>query len=239
MSRTHIARSQQRGVTVAYANSHVKLTIFGTSCDGAEEWSTGLRFGGEDAGGGNFGVNNAWVDALLPLWQTFFTASNTGISQNFKTVGIKAAVILADGKTDLANVYTAAYATPIQGNNPNRFPPQVSLVAQLAAASPVGMGSKGRMYLPGIVHAVNTNGHISVTEGQNVANGLRTFIDGAESAANAPGYAIIASKGRPGVPYTAPVNRRVAFVRVGSVYDTQRRRRNGLTETYWQAALAA
>jgi len=225
---------------MAYANAHVKVTIFGTSCDGGEEWSTGFRMGQEDSGGGNFGIGEGWLEEVLPLWQTFFTASLNGINNNWKTVGIKAAIILPDGKTDLANVKTLAYASPISGGNGGtRFPPQVALVAQLAAASPVGLGAKGRMYLPGVCHAVNTNGHISVTEGQNIANNLRTFLDGCETATNSPGFVINASKGRPGVPFTAPVNRRVTSVRVGSVYDTQRRRRNGLTEQYWSASLVA
>lgn len=223
-----------------YQNAHVKITVFGTSCDGAEEWSTGFRMGQEGAGSGNFAIGAGFTDALLPLWQTFFTTGTTGISSNFKTTGIKAAVILPDGKTDLANVETKAYATPIAGGKASGiFPPQVALVAQLAAASPIGLGAKGRMYLPGVCHAMNSNGHISPTEAQNVANALRTFLDAAENATNSPGYVINASKGRPGVPFTAPIHRRVTSVRIGSVYDTQRRRRNGLTENYYSAAMVA
>lgn len=225
---------------MAYANAHVKVTIFGTSCGGAEEWSTGFRMGSEDGGSGNFGINADWLAAVLPLWQTFFKSAQSGFHQMWKTDGIKAAIILPDGKTDLANVLTLAYGAPISGaSNLAAFPPQVALVAQLAAASPIGLGSKGRMYLPGIVHAIDGTGQIPGVLRQQVADGLKTFLDGAESAANSPGYVINASKGRPGVPFTAPVNRRVASVRVGSVYDTQRRRRNKLTETYSTSALAA
>jgi hypothetical protein len=225
---------------MAYANAHVKVTIFGQAFGGAEEWSTGFRMGGEDSGGGNFGIGAGWLDALLPLWQTFFTAVATNISDDFNTVGIKAAIILPDGKTDLANVATAAYGTPIVGGKAtNAFPPQVALVAQLAASSPQGLGAKGRMYLPGVCAVLGANGTLDAGTTLGIANGLRTFLDGAETATNSPGYVINASKGRPGVPFTAPVNRRVTKVRVGSVYDTQRRRRNALTEVYSEAALAA
>lgn len=225
---------------MAYANAHVKVTLFGTMLGGAEEWSTGFRMGGEDSGGGNFGIGAGFLEAAAAAWQTFFTGSGAGIHNQYKCNGVKAAIILPDGKTDLANVETFSYPTPISGGfGGTLYPPQITLVAQLAAASPVGLGSKGRMYLPGVCHAMNNNGQISVTEGQNVANALRTFLDACETAPGTPGYVINASKGRPGVPFTAPVNRRVTQVRVGSVYDTQRRRRNGLTETYWSAALAA
>lgn len=225
---------------MAYANAHVKVTIFGTSCDGAEEWSTGFRMGQEDSGGGNFGIGAGWLEAVAPLWTTFFTTPTVGINSNWKTSGIKAAIILPDGKTDLANVQTYAYAAPVAGGAAgNMFPPQVSLVAQLAAASPVGLGAKGRMYLPGVSLNLQPNGGLSAPQTLAIANALRTFLDGAESAANSPGYVINASKGRPGVPFTAPVNRRVTKVRVGSIYDTQRRRRNGLSEVYSEATLAA
>lgn len=225
---------------MAYQNAHVKLTAFGTSCQGAEEWSTGWRMGQEGEGSGNFGIGAGFLAAAAAAWQTFFTSAGAGIHTSWKCNGLKAAIILPDGKTDLGNVETFSYPTPIAGTfGGSMYPPQITLVAQLAAASPIGLGSKGRMYLPGVCHAVNTNGQISVTEGQNVANALRTMLDSCESAVNAPGYVINASKGRPGVPFAAPVNRRVTSVRVGSVYDTQRRRRNGLSETYWSAALAA
>ena len=224
---------------MAYANAHVKVTLFGNSCGGAEEWSTGFRMGSEDPGSGNFGIGAGFVDALLPLWQTFFTGATTQIHSSFTTVAIKAALINADGSTDLDEVVTVPYGSPIAGGKgTNPFPPQVSLVAQLAAASPVGLGAKGRMYLPGVCAPI-TNGVVGGTDLTNIANALRTFLDAAETATNSPGYVINASKGRPGVPFTAPVNRRVQTVRVGNVYDTQRRRRNQLTEVYTAAALAA
>lgn len=225
---------------MAYANAHVKVTIFGTMAGGQEEWSTGFRMGSEDGGSGNFGVGAGFTDALLPLWQTFYTNIAHKIHNSFLTTGIKAAVILPDGKTDLANVVTASYATPIGGGN-SGVPqaPQVALVAQLAAASPVGLGAKGRMYLPGVNAALDGSLRIGSSDCQAIANGLRVFLDGAENAVNSPGYVINASKGRPGVPFTAPVNRRVTSVRVGNVYDTQRRRRNALTETYSSATLVA
>jgi hypothetical protein len=225
---------------VAYANSHIKITIFGTSFGGAEEWSTGFRMGSEAEGSGNFGIGAGWLAAVLPLWQTFWQDTAVDFCPHYRTVGIKAALTLEDGKTDLANVETLAYGSPIApaGTGTN-LPPQCAIVAQLAAASPVGLGAKGRMYLPATTHQLDATGHIPNADALAIANGLRTFLDGCENATNSPGYVINASKGRPGVPFTAPVNRRVTTVRVGNVVDTQRRRRNGLSETYQSATLAA
>lgn len=225
---------------MAYANAHVKITLFGSSWNGAEEWSTGFRMGGEDPGGANFGVPEGFPETVAAAWATFFTKPQHLIPSSWKTNGVKCAVILPDGKTDLSNVVTYSYPTPVAGSGSSTgYPSQISLVAQLAAASPVGLGSKGRMYLPGINCLVGSSGKISSSDAALVAGNLRDFLDACESAGNSPGYVINASKGRPGVPFTPPVNRRVVSVRVGDVYDTQRRRRNGLKETYSGAALAA
>jgi hypothetical protein len=222
-----------------YMNSHVKVTIFGTHMDGNEEWATGFHIGTAAEGGGNFDVSQAWVDALLPLWQTFFTSSSTAVINVCKTVGIKAGVVDAvTGKFDIDSIKTATYTTAVAGTSTSPiFPPQIALVAQLRAAG-TGLGTKGRMYLPGIAHSLQGNGHISSTNAGTVAANLKTFIDAAEVAVDSPGYVMNVSKGRPGVPFTAPINKRVTEIRVGDVYDTQRRRRNGLTESYSTAVLA-
>lgn len=223
-----------------YANSHVKVTIFGTHMDGNEEWATGFHIGATDGGSGNFDVSQAWVDALLPLWQTFFTSSSTAIINVCKTVGIKAGVVIGEtGKFDVDTIKTATYGTPVAGTSTSPiFPAQVALVAQLRAAG-TGLGTKGRMYLPGPAHSMQGNGKIAASNALTVAQNLRTFFDAAETATDSPGYIINVSKGRVGVPFTAPINKRVTEIRVGDVYDTQRRRRNGLTESYSTATLVA
>jgi hypothetical protein len=225
---------------MAYANAHVKVVIFGDMYTGAEEWSTGFRIGSEDPGSGNFGVSQDWVNALRTPWQNLFTGATEGFSYRFRTLGIKASLILADGTTDLDEIKTATYATPIVGGSASAgYPPQVTLVAQLRASSPTGLGAKGRMYLPGQSYGLDGTGHISGSDTARTALGLRTFLDAAETATDSPGYIINASKGRVGIPYAAPVNRRVTMVRVGDVFDTQRRRRNALTEAYAESSLAA
>jgi hypothetical protein len=225
---------------MAYMNAHVKVTIFGDMFTGGEIWSTGFHIGEADEGGGNFGVSPEWVEALKAPWQGFFSGATEGFSGNFRTLGIKAGVLLPDGKYDLSTIYTASYNQPISGGSMNpSFPPQVALVAQLRAASPVGLGAKGRMYLPGITHPVNGQGRISSAAANTTATGLKNFLDAAEAAVNSPGYVINASKGRVGVPFAPPVHRRVTSVLVGDVYDTQRRRRNALRESYSTQAMNA
>lgn len=238
--RPYIA-SSGKGIGMAvYANSHVRVTIFGTHMDGNEEWQTGFHMGSEDSGGGNFDVPAGFCAALLPLWSTFFTSSSTAVINVCKTVGIKASVINgSDGHVDISTTQIATYSSPVAGTSTSPiFPAQIALVAQLRAAG-TGLGTKGRMFLPGIAHSMQGNGVISNANAQSVANNLRTFFDAAEAVTLNPGYVMNVSKGRVGVPFTAPLNKRVTSVRVGTVYDTQRRRRNGLAETYMGADLAA
>lgn len=221
-----------------YANDHVRVTIFGTHMDGNEEWQTGFHMGSEDSGGGNFAVPDGFCAALLPLWTTFFQSSSTAVINVCKTVGIRAAIVsAADGKVVEGSTQIANYSSPVAGTSTSPIlPAQVALVVQLRAAG-TGLATKGRMYLPGIAHALQGNGVISNSQAQGIANNFKTFLDAAENVSPSPGYVMNVSKGRVGVPFTAPLNKRVTSVRVGTVYDTQRRRRNGLAETYMESVL--
>ena len=227
---------------MAYANAHVKVTIFGDTFGGAEEWSTGFHMGSAEEGGGNFGVNADWVNTLAAAWQTFFTANGSGSPQYARTLGVKAGVVLPTGKFDLGTIIPRTYATPIAGGHPGTvYPAQCTLVASLESANRRDLGGKGRMYLP-TNFGVNGGGHINAVDAQACADLLRTFFDTIEDAAGSPGYVMIASQGRNptnGSTAAPPVNRRVTNVRVGDVIDTQRRRRNQLTETYYNATLSA
>jgi hypothetical protein len=59
-----------------------------------------------------------------------------------------------------------------------------------------------------------------------------------DASVDAPGHVVNASKGSKRALYTDGRNVPVNGVRVGNVYDTQRRRRNGLSETYVSAVVA-
>lgn len=221
-----------------YAYKVVRVTIFGDMFSSNEEWSTGFYLGatGSDASA----PNAAWQGQLKALWQTFFQAGNSHISSAWKTIGVKSALINANGSTDLSNVLTDYYASPIAGGEGGGSnPPQCTLSAQLGTATPRGLGSKGRMFLPGVRTPVDSaTGKIGATEAGQIAGTMKTFLDGVNAAADKPGVLITASHGRNSPAIGDPVNRLIDRVRVGDVYDTQRRRRNGLTELYQQQSLA-
>lgn len=227
-----------------YAHAIHRITISGTSFQAAEIWSTSFYVGavGADVGTAVQGV----ADNIRTAWTTFFTSTDVAFSNRWQTSQIKIARILANGTTDLNNVVYAPYGTAISGNSTfNVYPPQVALAATLEVAGARGLAAKGRMYLPGIAQPLETDGRLSAANTLKVVNGFKAFIDQVNVAVSGDGSVILASQGRrvknaqgeyEPVPGTA-VNAVVDRVRVGSVYDTQRRRRNDLVETYQTATL--
>jgi hypothetical protein len=183
---------------MAYANAHVKVTIFGDCLNGQEEWSTGFHMGSADEGSGNFGVNSDWLNGALTAWQAYFGANVNGFHSNYRTLGIKAGVVLETGKFDLANIITRTYPQPLTGGNTavTLFPPQISLVASLESANRRDLGGKGRMYLPGIGFGISANGVIDNGAQTAFDIGLRTFFDTLEDAAGSTRYVMIASQCR-------------------------------------------
>lgn len=227
-----------------YAYQVIRCTISGTSYNAAEIWSTSFYLGDIDSAYGTPAQGTA--DAIRTAWTAFFTSTDVAFSNKWQTTQVKLASIGTDGKTDLNNVVYAPYGTAISGNSTfNRYPPQVTLAATLERAGARGIASKGRMYLPGIAQPLEDDGRLSVANTLKVVNGFKAFLDQVNVAASGAGAVILASQGRrvknaqgeyEPVPGTA-VNAIVDRVRVGSVYDTQRRRRNDLVETYQTATL--
>jgi hypothetical protein len=209
-----------------------RCTAFGTSYSTQEEWSTGFYMGLADADTPD--PTQASADAFLTHWQTFFTHANVDISSGFKTVGVRVQKLNKDdGKVLPAYNFYAYPTVPFAGADTGIPAPQISLVASLQARPDAGLASKGRMFLPGVVKNVQADGHITTANATDVLTPLAAMFNAINDDANIPGRLINASRGR-GLQLfgDAPVNRYVQDVLIGNVYDTQRRRRNQLQETY-------
>lgn len=221
---------------MTYAHSVTRVTIHGRVPSAADDWTTGFYLGLPDADVSN--PTQQLADAIKAAWQTFFTAATSQTSAYWDTTEVKLAQLAPDGKTFLDNTVFSTYAAPISGTKTTPiFPPQVSLVATLQSTLSRGLAAKGRMFLPAIVATVGINGHIAATDTQNIAGNLATFFNAVNTASGPAGRVILASKGR-GPAGTGALNQPVTRIRVGDVYDTQRRRRNGFTESYSTTNLA-
>jgi len=223
---------------MAYAFSVTRVSITGLAFAGAEVWSTGFFVGYDDAGASN--PTQTAVDAIAARWTTFFTNTNTHVANDYTTTQVKMAQLNTDGSTMLDNVLYHNYVTPptgLDGGAP--MPAQVTLAATLMSNNVRGLASKGRMYLPGINHPIGSDGAISSTNIGLLATNLETFIEGVNTDLGVAGRVILASFGRT-TPTVAPgVNAEVTNIKIGGIYDTQRRRRNGLNEVYQTRAIAA
>jgi hypothetical protein len=220
---------------LGFAHSVKRVTIEGISFAGAEEWTTGFYVGLE--GGDASNPTTAVADAIRDAWLTFFTSGGSYISNYWNTTRIKVSQLAADGTTFEDNTVYSAYSTlPSGGKSGGSFPPQIAMVATLMSDRSTGIGSKGRMFLPGIWETVQVSGGINGTSALSIANNLKTFLNAVETAAPASEQIILATHGHK-TDGSGKANVNVTKVRVGTIYDTQRRRRNQLTENYQQVTL--
>lgn len=107
-------------------------------------------------------------------------------------------------------------------------PPQVSVVASLTTGTRRGNATHGRMYLP--LTAINISANdftINVSSRQTVANAVKGLLnDSLNAIANVSLDPVVMSNKGEGTTRT------ITTVAVGSIPDTQRRRRNRFTEQY-------
>jgi hypothetical protein len=94
------------------------------------------------------------------------------------------------------------------------------------------------MYLPGICAPVDSTGHISQTTVAGIATKMAAFFNTVDASIDAPGHSINVSRGHKAVLGVDARNVPINGVRVGNVYDTQRRRRDALAEVYSAATVS-
>jgi len=211
-----------------------RVTIEGSCFNGAEVWTTGFFLGTEGADAAAPTTTNA--DNIATAWQTFFTGVNTKISNVYKTHRIKIATINVNGSTDLSSVKTHDYSPDITGNNSGAYQAaQVSLVGTLKSSIVHGKASHGRMYLPGVAAVIANDGRLTASDRDGIGLAFKTFITSVRGYSGMCGFPILIAKG--GVLTPPAQSKYVYSVRMGNVFDTQRRRRNGLSETYYDAAI--
>jgi hypothetical protein len=220
-----------------------RVTLIGTYAGGAEEWSTGFWMGKENADADL--PTQQLADDIRSAWYTFFTAPASQISNRWETTLVKVSSLGMDGKSDSQDTIYSAFAGNCKGVATTFFPPQIALAATMTSAVARGVGAKGRMFIPGVSMAVEYNGTILT----GAINGLRDkfvdFLNACNTSTATADTVVLASHGSinkdgtPKVGGKAPITKAVTGVRVGNVYDTQRRRRNGISESYVTGTLAS
>jgi len=222
-----------------YASIHHHVTLLGDMFGGNEIWTTGFSLGQTNGGDEGTAPTEAEAQAIYDAFKAIWIVAANGFSSNFRFTGVKVSHVSTDGTADpsLTRYYYGATAVA-GGYTTNANPAQITAVATLQTVKLRGRGSKGRMYLPGVGFSVGADGKITSTQATTIANQMKIFLDGVNASTAVPGVVIVNSAEVTGVPFKAAEMNRVSAVRVGTVYDTQRRRRNKLVETYVNATLA-
>jgi hypothetical protein len=221
---------------MVYAHTVNRITLSGTMFGGAEEWSTGFFLGQEGSDAQQ--LTQAGLDQIRDAWATFFSGGLSWISNQYRFTQVKSALIDASGHTILPSVmYSYPGGNVVGGGTSQWLPPQCSLVVTLMSDRPRGIASKGRMYLPGYAGGITSNGKADSAVINAIANNLKTFFDSFASDADVPDQLILAGKAKSALLAGTAQNDYVEKIKVGDVIDTQRRRRNGLRETYQERVL--
>ena len=205
-----------------YNQRHKLLTVFGTSFNGVETWSFGVRFSPVT---GVEPVTQAQVNACVTPTQTLWNDPTLFMPSSHSLTGIKLAPIGVDGKYPPGEVAFIADITPDPGpTNTNQHPAQCTQVCTfLAEGQPRGRASRGRIYLP-CPNAAVSSGTGGNSLGSAIATAVATWLSALNDVADL-GQAAIMSELGTGI--TAPITQ----TRGDDLPDTQRRRRRQLTST--------
>ena len=224
-----------------FAHRVSRVTIHGTVAGGVEEWSTGFYYGNETADADL--PSQQLVDDIATAWTAFYTGVGQNFSGAYKADYVKIASMGTDGRSDAGDTVYHTYTNGPAGSGQFLFPPQIALAATMVSTKPRGVAAKGRMYLPGVSVGLDATGHVGSGGLTAILGAFKTFLNACNASAASPNVVILASHGSLNadgtikIGGTAALNKAVVGIKIGNVYDTQRRRRNQLAESYQALSL--
>lgn len=224
---------------VTYNEPFIKLTFGGQLAAGQDEWNCGINLSisndailpitGTDALEAFEGYGDAINDEVVSDFTNYIEHTNMDIPTGATLDYIKIALIGEDG------FYMTGpriwEVVDVTGNSPRAYIPQVSLVMTLQSDKFRDPGKYSRFYLPTSVPSGNgTYRPQNTSDKANITAALLYTLDKeittlARTQRVRP--AAVTSSDKFEGNY-----RPIRFVKVGNVYDTQRRRRNKIGETY-------
>lgn len=209
----------------------VRVSLGGDMPSG-EKWSinpiyrvpVGLALSNDEAAAMATGIaTTTWTSNLQGL-------NVTGV--NFRTVRVEARNLAGD----LESVGEASKVTPVAGSSATPHPFQTAIVLSLLTGQ-AGASGKGRLYFPatGIPLTAGTLRITSTAQG-DFLTGMNSWLAQVRAQVRLVGGWSAASLGV--WSRTQASSRVVLTVRAGDVPDTQRRRRDSVSEGYTSAAVA-
>lgn len=208
---------------------HVAYQINGTAA-GGEIWTNTIRFS-DDSSGAFTGLDLvAAVQQVKDRWFGMLEATDF-FATSHSVEGVSGYVYNDAG---VLTEQAATSDTPDVGTSPGILPHSTAVVASLLTAVP-GARTRGRLYLP-LCGLPLDSALLTISGTQRGV--IATAVAGALNDLRTAGYDVGADGLDPVVvSTTATLATPITTVRVGSVPDVQRRRRNGLVEIYSSAAV--
>lgn len=218
---------------MAYPNAFVKLTVSGTVA-GEDIWSNSYSISTQDGSSGEEMFADLNPAALATAAQAFYCQGGQSMMTYNRLSTIKLALIGTDGKT-IGEPKIYDYPNPPAGQATFTVPPQDSIVISLLTDTIRGLANRGRIYAPaGFGDVTSSSGRLNATTVTFLVNKAVTWINAINTfaqTASPAGIVVINSAVRAGASHP------VTGVEVGNLVDTQRRRRNRLSEAYTTAPL--
>lgn len=221
---------------MAYPFSFVKFTFGGRMAGGDEIWSCGLHLVGQTVNPSSDTVNDmteAQWDDIVAAVTNYWTDTNCRAPRGVFLNWIKMAAIGTNGKY-MGGPREWNNEAGVEGTMTSPYVPQISTVVTIVADKFKDPGKYNRYYLPTTVNGTFGKFKLTKDEANGCALAAKDFINDLNTALDATGTDL-----RVGV-----VSERVSSylnaknVRVGDLFDTQRRRRNGIYEEYSNQSLA-
>lgn len=198
-------------------------------CSVAYEIYEGVDFTGVIGflGEGAYWSKDDQVEACS-VTKTLATGLCQQMDDKFEWTTVKLAPINLQGRIAAASTQFY-FKTPVTAGSGagDMLPPQVAVAVSLRTAVP-GRRGRGRIFVPAIKNASReVTGKVGATAQDKLGNAVKTYLNG------------IGGLGSPDIDYrvvvTSAGNARYVLphqVRVGNFFDTQRRRRANVRETY-------
>lgn len=215
-------------------------TIFKGAIGGVENWSTSISWGVFGLAGDT--PDQGEADGILAALKAAAGVNTPpanlrllmGPNVTYNAVRVERR---AEDETVL-NVAEGLFTTAVAGTGTSTKTPQDSLVLSLRTATP-GPKGRGRLYWPAVGATLSASFQLATPTPAQVATDAKTWLNAIGLAMN--GYWASVSSVRTAVlavrSVTDHVCRDVNSLQVGSVLDTQRRRRDSLPETYASIAM--
>lgn len=216
---------------MVYAAPFVKMTLSGTTCDENEIFNTGLHIIAEPEGVGPTGLFNFIkenADDLAAVWVNNWDVGALKIPYDAFLTQVKFALIGTDG------LYVEeAYEVEVNqfGSYNGPYSPQDARVVTFDSGKRKDPGKYNRMYIPSGGNTEANAYQLTPAEQLAYGNAFANIIDElntilAEFSEDfSASVGVVSSNG-------AGHQNRALRLRIGSLVDTQRRRRNKLPENY-------